>query len=235
MSGSPGKVRTSIRLTVVAAFLLATTLTAALAIGLQYYFGQAMARETASELYEAASAGIAAELDNIGNTNNNEMELLATNAELAKPGQREAKLQIFTSVLERNPLYYGIYLAGGDSSFFEVINLNNSHYAREVFRALPTDRWLLTEVRRKGRDYQRSLEYLDSDLKIRLRRDEPTDFDAVSRPWYEAAMSSDEMIASEPYLFAQLGVPGQTLSRRIAGTQTVLGIDMTMSTISSFL
>ena len=235
MSGSPGKVRTSIRLTVVAAFLLATTLTAALAIGLQYYFGQAMARETASELYEAASAGIAAELDNIGNTNNNEMELLATNAELAKPGQREAKLQIFTSVLERNPLYYGIYLAGADSSFFEVINLNNSHYAREVFRALPTDRWLLTEVRRKGRGYQRSFEYLDSDLKIRLRRDEPTDFDAASRPWYEAAMSSDELIASEPYLFAQLGVPGQTLSRRIAGTQTVLGIDMTMSTISSFL
>ena len=163
------------------------------------------------------------------------MELLATNPELAKPGQREAKLQIFTSVLKRNPLYYGIYLAGGDSSFFEVINLNNSHYAREVFRALPTDRWLLTEVRRKGRGFQRSFEYLDNDLNIRLRRDEPTDFDAASRPWYEAAMSSDEMIASEPYLFAQLGVPGQTLSRRIAGTQTVLGIDMTMSTISSFL
>jgi len=235
MSRSTGKIRTSIRLTVVAVFLLATALTAALAIGLQYYFGQAMARQTASELYAAASAGIATELDNIGVINRNTMELLASNPELLRPGQRENQLQIFTSVLARNPLYYGIYLATADSSFYEVINLDNSDYARQVFRATPTDRWLVTEVKRKGSGFQRSVQYLDSDLHTRLRRDEPTDFDVLSRPWYQAALSSQGMVSTEPYLFAQLGVPGQTLSRRLAGTSSVIGIDMTMSTISSLL
>ena len=235
MSGAPGKMRTSIRLTVVAVFLLATTLTAALAIGMQYYFGQAMARQTASELYAAASAGIVTELDNISNINRNVMELLAANPELGETGKRHSQLGIFTSVLERNPLYYGIYLAGEDSSFFEVINLDNSHHARDVFRAIPTDRWLVTEIRPGDSGHQRSFEYRDRDLNIRLTRYEPTDFDAASRPWYQEAMSSDRMIATEPYLFAHLGVPGQTLSRRLPGTASVIGIDMTMSTISSLL
>ena len=235
MSASRGKLRTSIRLTVVAVFLLATALTAALAIGLQYYFGQAMARQTASELYAAASAGIATELDNISNINSNVMELLAANPDLGQAGTRQVQLRIFTSVLRRNPLYYGIYLANADGSFFEVINLDNSHHAREVFRAIPTDRWLVTEVTPEGSGYQRSFEYLDRDLNTRLTRNEPTDFDAASRPWYQAAMASDGTVATDPYLFAHLGVPGQTLSRRLAGTESVIGIDMTMSTISSLL
>ena len=79
MTGQLGRLRTSIRLTVVVVFLLATTLTATLAIGLQYYFGQAMARRTAAELYTAAAAGIATELENIGKVNDNTMALLASN------------------------------------------------------------------------------------------------------------------------------------------------------------
>jgi hypothetical protein len=39
---------TTIRLTVVTVFLLATALTAALAIGLQYYFSQSMAKQAAA-------------------------------------------------------------------------------------------------------------------------------------------------------------------------------------------
>ncbi len=43
--------RISIRVTVVTVFVAATTLTAILAIGLQYYFGHALARDAASNLY----------------------------------------------------------------------------------------------------------------------------------------------------------------------------------------
>jgi hypothetical protein len=46
---------TTIRLTVVTVFLLATALTAALAIGLQYYFSQSMAKQAAADLYTTAS------------------------------------------------------------------------------------------------------------------------------------------------------------------------------------
>ena len=235
MTGSPAKLRTSIRMTVVAAFIFVTALTAAVAIGLQYYFSQSMARQTAAELYSAAAAGIATEMGNVANINNNVISLLATNPELARPGNREEKLRILASVLEKNPYYYGIYLGDDDGDFFEVINLDNSSEARKVFRALPSDRWLLTTVERADGGFRRSYQYLDDKLRIRIAREESSDFDVTTRPWYQAAVSAQGVHASEPYLFAQLGVPGQTLSQRINGSGTVIGIDMTMSTISALL
>ena len=59
----------SIRLTVVVVFMLATLLTASLAIGLQFYFGRIMATEAATELYTTASSGIANKWRNIGDQN----------------------------------------------------------------------------------------------------------------------------------------------------------------------
>lgn len=235
MTGSPAKLRTSIRITVVAAFVFVTALTAAVAIGLQYYFGHSMARQTASELYDAAAAGIAKELGNIANINNNVISLLASNPELARTDNAQGKLETFTAVMEKNPLYYGIYLGHEDGGFFEVINLNNGNEARKAFHALPSDRWLVTTVEPAGNGYQRSFHYLDSNLKTRISRSEATDFDVTTRPWYQSAMTTQGINSSEPYLFAQLGVPGQTLSHRINGTATVIGIDMTMSTISALL
>ena len=44
-----------------------------------------------------------------------------------------------------------------------------------------------------------------------------------------------EVQFTEPYIFAQLGAPGRTLSKRLKDSQTVVAIDMTMATISEFL
>jgi HD-GYP domain-containing protein (c-di-GMP phosphodiesterase class II)/ABC-type amino acid transport substrate-binding protein len=235
MNNTSGQLRTSIRLTVVAVFLLATTLTAALAIGLQYYFGQKMARQTASDMYTAASREIATDLDNIGNINANIMELLASNPELQSRDRQAEQLRIFIKVMEKNPLYYGVYLGRSDGSFFQAINLENSEYARQVFRAAPSDRWLVTTVRPGANGPERSFQYLDDQLQTRLTRYEPTEFDVLSRPWYQAAISSSGLSTTAPYLFSQLGVAGRTLSQAIGNSGTVIGIDMTMSTISTLL
>ena len=235
MNNASGQLRTSIRLTAVAVFLLATTLTAALAIGLQYYFGQKMARQTASDMYTTASQGIATELDNIGNVNANIMALLASNPELQNRDRQAEQLRIFIKVMEKNPLYYGVYLGRADGSFFEVINLENSEYARQVFRAAPSDRWLVTTVQPGENGPERSFQYLDDELQTRLSRHEPTEFDVLSRPWYQSAINSGGLSTTPPYLFSQLGVAGRTLSQAIGNSGTVIGIDMTMSTISTLL
>ena len=198
MNNASGQLRTSIRLTVVAVFLLATTLTAALAIGIQYYFGQKMARQTASDMYTAASRGIATELDNIGNVNANIMELLASNPELQSRDRKAEHLRIFTAVMEKNPLYYGVYIGRSDGSFFEVINLENSEYARQVFRAAPSDRWLVTTVGPSENGLERTFHYLDYELQTRLSRYEPTEFDVISRPWYQSAINSGGLSTTAP-------------------------------------
>ena len=228
-------VRTTIQLTVVAVFLLATTLTAALAIGLQYHFGQSMAREAATHLYTAASSSITAELASIGRVNDNVIDLLADNTSLVDTDTENAHLAIFTKVLHKNPLYYGIYLGGGDGTFFEVINLNSSDNARQVLRALPTDRWVIVSVRKTELGSERQYQYLDEKLLPRLTRSERTEYDVRQRPWYQSAMGSNTVQKSAPYIFAQAGVPGRTISKRIPGTETVVAIDMTLSSVSGFL
>ena len=50
MNKAHGKVQTTIRLTVVTVFIVATAVTALVALGLQYYFSEKMAREAAAEL-----------------------------------------------------------------------------------------------------------------------------------------------------------------------------------------
>ena len=230
-----GNIRTTIHVTVVTVFLLATTLTAALAIGLQYYFGKSMAREAATNLYSAASSSITAELVSIGRINDNVIDLLADNSAFIDAAADDAHLEIFTKVLQKNPLYYGVYLGRGDGSFFEVINLDASDNARKTLRALPTDRWVIIATHQNAQGGERHYQYLDDTLTPRLNRIEPTDYDVRNRPWYQSAMASSTVQRSAPYIFAQAGVPGRTVSKRIPGTNTVVAIDMTLSSISRFL
>lgn len=230
-----GNMRTTIQLTVVIAFVIATTLTAGIAIGLQYFFGQSMARTVAADLYETASSGIASELRSVARINSNVIDLLAENPVLADANNEDAHLQIFTRVLLKNPLYYGIYLGDSEGGFFEVINLNTSETARKKLHAHPLDRWLTITLRQGADGAQRYYRYLDENLQVRLSRAEPTDYDARARPWYTSAIASDAVQMTEPYIFAQLGAPGRTLSKRLKNSETVIAIDMTLATISDFL
>ncbi len=235
MTKSSGKFRTTIHLTLVAVFLLATILTATLAIGMHYHFATATARESATRLYASASSSITAELVNIGEVNGNVLNLLARNTLFAEAANEAAQLEIFTSVLAQNPLYYGLYVGRSDGSFYEVINLETSAYARKILRARPSDRWVVITVETGAQGAIREFQYLDENLQPRASRTEATDFDVTSRPWYQGAMKSDAIVRTDAYYFAQLGVPGRTLSRQIAGTGTVVAIDMTLSSISAML
>ena len=230
-----GNMRTTIQLTVVTVFIVATILTASLAIGLQYYFGQSMAREAAADLYASASSSIAGELRSVGRINANIIDLLAENPALRDPDDEAARMEILIGVLQKNPLYYGIYLGGADGSFFEIISLDTSDTARKKLRALPTDRWLVITLREGEDGQERHYRYLDKNLDVRLSRSEPSDFDVHLRPWYTSAIGADYAQFSEPYIFAQLNAPGRTVSKRIQDSDMVVAIDMTLATISKFL
>ena len=230
MPTHPG-VNTTIRMTVVKVFVIATIVTAGVAIGLQYYFSLAMAREAAADLYTATSSSIASELRGIGNTNANIINLLAENPDLADTEREAAQIRVFTQVLAQNPLFYGIYVGHASGQFLEVINLDTSEEARHKMLAVPSDKWLLVRVSGGERQYQ----YFDSKLRLRASRSEETDFSVTSRPWFSSAFNSGEVEVSAPYLFSALGIPGRTVSRRISGSDAVVGIDMTLTSMSEFL
>ena len=107
----------SMRVTVVAVFMLATAVTAALALGLQYHFGRQLASEAATELYTTASSGIVTKWEAIGDQNSTVISLLAENPSITDRHEVGKHLTTFASVMQRNPLYYGMYLGHSDGSF----------------------------------------------------------------------------------------------------------------------
>jgi HD-GYP domain-containing protein (c-di-GMP phosphodiesterase class II) len=229
------QMHSTIRFTVVTAFVVVTLLTASLAIGLQYCFGQAMAREVATDIYTATANRVTGELRSIGLINANIIDLLADNPVLQAPQAESAHLTIFTEVLLKNPLYHGIYLGRKDGSFYEVINLDASQIARTSLQAAPTDRWVVISDEIKKHGKERHYRYLNAELETRISRSEPTSFDVRSRPWYTNSMTSAGVHVTAPYMFAQLGIPGRTMSKRLQGSDTIVAIDMTMETVSTYL
>ena len=229
------KARLTIRFTVVSVFIFATLVTATLAIGLQYYFGQSLAKDTARDLYNTALAGVANETRGLARTNSNILNLLSDNKVLLDPAKQHSQLEIFTRVLAANPLFYGVYVGKEDGSFFEVINLDANRQTRAAHRAAPVYKWLVVTVSAQDGVRKRVLRYLDSDLNERISRSEVTDFDPRERQWYINAMESDGIYRSDAYLFDQLGIPGRTLSRQISDKGAVVGIDLTLESLSGFL
>ncbi len=59
------------------------------------------------------------------------------------------------------------------------------------------------------------------------------DYDPRSRPWYEAALTTDGVVATDVYSFAGSGRPGLTLSRR--HDTGVVGIDLTLEVFNRHL
>ena len=235
MTQTFGGLHTTIRRSVISVFLLATLLTVAFAVGLQYYFGQLMAKQTASALYSATADAVAAELRGIGQVNINVINLLADNEALSARDNNAERLAIFADALAQNPLYYGIYIGSGSGEFYEVINLDASPEARAFYGADAQDKWLILEDQRIGGKKMRQYHFLDHNFQRHHSRSEETLFDVASRPWYQSAMQSREAQLNQPYLFAQLQLPGRTLSKRIAGTDQVIAIDIMLSSISELL
>ncbi len=227
--------RTTIRFTVVTVFVFATALTAGVAIGLQYYFSDSLGRGAAEDLYQVTAQSVAGELDSIRQLNQSVIALAADNRDLATPGMRNETLRTFAGILRHYPLFYGIYIGWEDGRFLELINLHSSPGAYDYLMAIPTDRWVTVEVLETPEGRKRRYHYLDAEFVERATREEATDYDVRTRPWFESALRADDTVASAPYLFSQSGQPGTTISRRIRNTRAVVGIDMTLQNFSDYL
>ena len=227
--------RFSIRLTVVGVFALATTLTAVIAISLQYYFSRSMAIENALIKYQNHAESTRSYLNAIDTNASHVSQLLAQYPQLLKDGQINANtLQLFSDIMQNNRLFYAIYLGLENGDFYEVVNLNSSNTARRQLKATPEDRWIVIKVSGKGDKRKRTFEYYNADMTLRVSHQEPSDYDPRIRPWYTNA-TLDSVFKTDPYLFQHLQAPGQSYSKRLPGANAVLAVDITLSSLAGFL
>lgn len=106
---------------------------------------------------------------------------------------------------------------------------------RRQLQALDTDRWVEIKVFTDAQNQRtRYFEYYNADFERRTTRQEPTDYDARHRHWYQHA-PNQQVHKSAPYQFLHLQAPGQTYSIRLADQSAVLAIDVMHASLSDYL
>jgi HD-GYP domain-containing protein (c-di-GMP phosphodiesterase class II)/ABC-type amino acid transport substrate-binding protein len=227
--------RFTIRFTVVGIFILATVVTASIAIGLQYYFSTAMATESAVKLYNLTAKNTSNYLTQVDKRAINTTQLLSNFDDLVVDGAFNSEAQqAFAQVMRTNSLFYAIYIGMPNGDFYELINLEAHPIIRTQLDASHLDRWVIISISGEGALRQREQSYLDEDFNLRVTRSELSDFDARVRPWFVNS-NSETVSKTEPYLFQHLQSPGQTYSIKLAESGAVLALDIALSTVSDFL
>ena len=229
------KSKHTIRFTVVSIFVLATVITATIAISLQYHFSKNMAAESAKQLFSITSAKTQEHLSSLDKRASNVTRMFAKFGDLIDGNTlKPSALPVFAEMLKSSQSFYAVYLGFNNGDFYELINLEASPVIRSQIKASFSDRWVIVEVNGEAENRTRTFRYLNADLTIRNMRKEYSDYDASTRPWYLDA-NVKEVTKSEPYMFQHLQAPGQTYSMRIPGNNAVLAVDIALSSYQQYL
>lgn len=224
----------TIRVTVVSIFIIATTLTAALAVGLQYHFSRKMATESALGRFDQLADHTGRFLNSADDRATDTVRVLASYPDLLDDGWVRGKVRdLFAAIMRDRNALYAVYVGFPNGDFFEVINLNSGEPVRRQLQAAPSDRWVMISVRGEGDARRKQLQYYDADFSLRAERTDPSDFNASKRPWFVKAQVGT-VNKTEPYLFHNLQAPGQTYSTR-TDSGAVVAVDIALSTISDYL
>lgn len=221
----------SIRFTVSGMFIVATIITAILAISLQYYFNNKLATENTLTKYSIIANNISDYVKSSDGESSYTTGLLASilRATDDKLDQETLK-KIFADVLSNNAQIYSVYLGQPDDNFFQLINLESSPIVREKINAAPQDRWVLIRIFDQGEQRLKQTHFLDENFNVRHQISENSNYFPTQRPWYESA--TERVSKTEPYLFQHLKITGQTFSIELPKHQLVLGVDVLLSSLS---
>jgi adenylate cyclase len=142
------------------------------------------------------------------------------------------------AVLERYPQITAVYIGKSNGDFFRVASLNAVRSNARSFLKAPADAAFAVQAIATGRGRRverwRFLDQRKRDLSAGRPADK--DYDPRTRPWYVAAQKSDHAIATDQYMFASVPQIGMTVARRVGdGKGTVLGADLTLTSISRYL
>ncbi len=234
MSIAGNKTKLSIRITVGGMFVVATILTATIAIFLQYYFTKDLAKEHLLSRYAGASSTITEYINKLDSDASYTTELFAQIAQqhLSHSTKIKPLAEIFAEALRANNNFYSIYVGKEDEDFFQLINLDASTLLRDRIGATYQDRWAFVT----HNDYQgqrtKTTYYLADDFTVRAEQREPSNYFPTQRPWYDVP-NTGKSSKTEPYLFHNLKVTGQTYSMPIDTLNAVIGVDIVLSSISA--
>ncbi len=227
--------RYPIHLTVVSVFAIATLVTAAIAISLQFYFSRNLAIDAAASRYQLAATGAADYLAAVDKEAAQALRLLSKFPRLVENGALNPDArEVLAEVMHNNRLFHAIYVALPNGDLHQLVNLESGPQVRAQFQAAERDRWVLISVTGASIARRRELVYFTAVFEPRVQRSEYTAYDPRQRPWFSAARAG-EVFKTPPYLFKHVQVPGRTYSTGLGESGVVLAVDITLEALSSYL
>ncbi|PJC87229.1 phosphohydrolase [Vibrio sp. HA2012] len=223
--------RFSIRFTVGSLFLIAATLMSVFAIALQYHFSKEMAMKNALSEFSSISEQAGEYIDDIDTNAIHTIELLTKVFSTRYESIDEVtKRDILIQALKNAPLFYSLYLGSDTNDFYQIINLNSSPVVRRRIEAGDNDRWVIIKIYGDNQHRIRENSYYTQDLELTKKNIETSNYFPVERPWFRSGNKLNTF-KTQPYLFQHLKITGQTYSKRVPGTDIVLGLDCVLSSL----
>ena len=155
---------------------------------------------------------------------------------VSESGMEHPAYLFFSRMLYEYSAFYSVYIGLSDGSFFQVINAKDRPAVLEAHNAPEKTTLILRTIFIQGDFRIQTFTYLNSLGEI-LHRDTSDDFDYDPRirTWYQDALKYNEPVLSNPYVFNSLKKPGITVSCKIPGKSGVVGVDLTISRLASFI
>ncbi|HSC80911.1 MAG TPA: GAF domain-containing protein, partial [Chitinolyticbacter sp.] len=165
------------------------------------------------------------------------VDLLAQH-DFARAGSLDARLvnlPYLVRALQSKPAQSAIYTGNARGDFF-LLRRYDAATMRARFAPPPGTVWLVQSVERPAGSVVGRYLYFDAALRQLGEKVDPAYlFDARQRPWYGAAVTQDQVMATAPYVFFTTREVGTTLARRTPDGNAVVAVDITLSALSTAL
>ncbi len=186
--------------------------------------------------YQKTGEAIAAELEAITRPMMMSVNILASMqiTELPTLEQRISFIDKFIEILQQNNYASAVYSAYPNGDFFMLRPMTEAN--RVLFHAPENAEWMIQSNRYLDSLPEKRFIYLNHDQKIIavMLRDNDG-YDPRRRDWFILASQNASLNTSPNYIFKGTGEIGFTYSRRAENKQAIIGLDVSLASLSQFL
>ncbi len=144
--------------------------------------------------------------------------------------------RIFLARLAGEESLYSIYVGFDNDDFLQAVSTGGDPNLAASLAAPPETRFAVRSIiRTKEGKRVESWRFLSAERTVLGVRKTPASYYATKRSWYRQALPAPFVAMTDPYLFSSSGETGLTISSVLEGGQGVLGADLSLAALQTFL